>query len=476
MNTFWRSGLIGAASLLFASCSGGGSRVGLPPAHGGFSSHARAVRSIGDIVRYSCCSPNANLFGITVGADGALWYAENNGPTSGKIGRMTTLGSATEYQIPVPTPPGNLYVHPEGVTLGPDGNVWFSATNGYVGYITTSGFIQLYQIDTQPNVAAEFTSIVTGPDGNLWATENRTDNDRVWRINTVGGGTVMATLLHSARPNSIIAGPDSALWFTETNVNRIGRVATSGGLLEYAGPSGSNPQQIVKGNSGDLWFSDQGVYPSTSSTLVNMTTSGTIKATYNTAAPFVRPLAVGPNSTLWYSDSRIGSMLMSGPPPSSYGNFDPGTAIGGIVSGPDGAMWYTDVRNNTIDRVVTTPVPPPGSFTYTLGSATYPSGFNPTCGSSLIAWTPNGTQAAWNPANLSWVGGEEGHVSIGPCHAQAGDSITVSWSPVYGGVHLTRITSGDFYVQDNGDDSEVNITITDNTTGYAEATQIWVSY
>jgi len=69
------------------------------------------------------------LAGITTGPDGAAWLTQARG---GKILRMTTSGTVTEY-----TPPttGGL---PAEITTGPDGAMWFTERQaGQVGRITT---------------------------------------------------------------------------------------------------------------------------------------------------------------------------------------------------------------------------------------------------------------------------------------------------------------------------------------------------
>ena len=69
------------------------------------------------ITEFVVPTPNSQPAGITVGPDGALWFTEENGH---KIGRITTDGAITEYQIPtVPSAPGEI-------TAGPDGNLWFT--------------------------------------------------------------------------------------------------------------------------------------------------------------------------------------------------------------------------------------------------------------------------------------------------------------------------------------------------------------
>src|ERR671925_612329 len=64
------------------------------------------------LTEYPVPTSGSQPSGITVGPDGALWFTEEN---KHKIGRITTSGSITEY--PVPTVPSG----PSEITAGPDG-------------------------------------------------------------------------------------------------------------------------------------------------------------------------------------------------------------------------------------------------------------------------------------------------------------------------------------------------------------------
>ena len=65
------------------------------------------------------------------GPDGNLWFSESNG---NKIGRVTPAGAFTEYPLSTPSS------EPWGITAGPDGNLWFGRGLG-LGRITTAGTI-----------------------------------------------------------------------------------------------------------------------------------------------------------------------------------------------------------------------------------------------------------------------------------------------------------------------------------------------
>ena len=75
--------------------------------------------------------PILQPFGITAGADGALWFTEAN---ANKIGRITTGGVITEYAIPT----ANSF--PLNITTGPDNAVWFVEEAGNkIGRVSTGG-------------------------------------------------------------------------------------------------------------------------------------------------------------------------------------------------------------------------------------------------------------------------------------------------------------------------------------------------
>src|ERR1700755_867225 len=70
-----------------------------------------------------------------------------------------------------------------GVTLGPDGAVWFADNQPKgVGSVATSGTISL----ASTTVSSGPLEIVTGPDGNLWVTENE---NKVAMITPLGART-----------------------------------------------------------------------------------------------------------------------------------------------------------------------------------------------------------------------------------------------------------------------------------------------
>lgn len=80
------------------------------------------------MTEYSIPTANSVPEGITWGPDGNLWFTEE----AGKIARITTAGTITEYSTPAGVSPGDI-------ALGADGNLWFTELNeNKIGKVTLS--------------------------------------------------------------------------------------------------------------------------------------------------------------------------------------------------------------------------------------------------------------------------------------------------------------------------------------------------
>src|SRR5690606_5319601 len=95
---------------------------------------------------------------ITVGPDGNLWFTE---VTGNKIGRITPDAPNTITEFPLPT----ANSRPLGIVAAPDGNLWFGESgSGKLGRISPES----------PNTITEYGipagDVTVGPDGNLWYT------------------------------------------------------------------------------------------------------------------------------------------------------------------------------------------------------------------------------------------------------------------------------------------------------------------
>ena len=173
---------------------------------------------------------------IKAGPDGNLWFTEP-APLNSLIGRITTDGRVTEFPRPGPISDGEAF--------GPDGNLWFTEglqekttgtplSNYSLSRITPAGQI----IDLSLTGPAPFNADLTfGPDGNAWFTD--TDGNAIGRITLSGLVAEFSIPTADTGPFGIVTGPDGNLWFNEfkaANIGRFGVATTDLGLAIPAPP------------------------------------------------------------------------------------------------------------------------------------------------------------------------------------------------------------------------------------------------
>jgi virginiamycin B lyase len=218
------------------------------------------ITTDGVVTEYSIPSQGAEPTGIIAGPDGALWFSatgcgtDANGIIPSKIGRITTAGVITLYPLS-----SRFCVAPIAITVGPDGAMWFAesgSTTNMIGRITTAGVITEYPVSQLSN---GISCLTAGPDGALWFGMG----SGIGRITTTGVITQYFLPTQSNGVSGITASPDGTLWFTESGQSgtgsKIGRITTSGVITEYSLPvDNSSPYSITAGSGGAFWFTEYG--------------------------------------------------------------------------------------------------------------------------------------------------------------------------------------------------------------------------
>jgi virginiamycin B lyase len=333
--------------------------------------------------------PNANSLpsGITLGPDGNLWFTETG---ANKIGRITTTGVITEFPLPTAG-------QPNGITAGPDGALWFAEwAAAAIGRITTDGVItEFFTRYSQPY------GITSGPGRKLWYTAPEVNGNRIGSITTSGSIAEFSTGAPPGDvgvPFGIAAGPDGNLWFAEcaphalpcTN-SEIGRVTWQGNFTQYSA-SGVSAYGITVGPDGALWFTDSGA----TNKIGRITTAGAMTE-FTVPSGSLGGITVGPDGALWFASALAGGNTIGRITTAGVATAlpIPGDPLN-ITTGPDGALWFTENKANSIGRLaLTTPqdllVTPvanvvasgtkgvaftPSSFTYTLNSPSGSVGFS----------------------------------------------------------------------------------------------------
>ena len=220
---------------------------------------------------------------IAVGPDRNLWFTDES---AARIGRITPAGQISTFAVGAET---------IGITAGTDGAMWFTQLSDKIGRITTGGVLS--EFDVPLDVAGDAVRITRGPDGNLWFTEFT--GNRIGRITPQGVVTEFALPTEDAFPFGITAGPDGAVWFTESGANRIGRITPNGTITEFPIPTAdSDPREITLGPDRNLWFTEH-----LPGNIGRITPAGVV-----TEIPVPTPsgspsgISRGPSGTVWFTD------------------------------------------------------------------------------------------------------------------------------------------------------------------------------
>jgi streptogramin lyase len=284
--------------------------------------------------------------GITVGADGNMWFAENQG---NKIGRITTNGSITEFSTHL-----TAGSEPYAIVAGPTNALWFTESGGNrIGKITTAGAISETAVPT--SASAPF-GIASGPDGNLWFTEGATN--KIGRMTPAGSFKEYAVVSGTDGLRDITAGADGNLWFANYGITNgfggagaFGRITTSGTITEFSTDAifGDSPFGVAPGPDGDVWFTEQ-----LSNAIARVAPDGTAVETQIPTYPTPQNIAEGPDGNMWFTEA----CFLTPAHINSIGRVTPtgvvtefalpaNSAAASVVAGPDGFLWFTD----TFDRI-----------------------------------------------------------------------------------------------------------------------------
>jgi streptogramin lyase len=285
--------------------------------------------------------------GIATGApgDNELWFTD---PQYNRIGRIETNGVFDTF-IDLPTGLSN----PQSITAGPDGNMWvMEAGANQVARVTRFGTVTEFRIPSA--LGGTVGRIVSGPDGNLWFTEPGASN--IARLTTAGRFTEFPVpgYFRTNGPQDLAVGPDGNLWFTLPWANQVGYITTHGSFHMFT--TGISPQAfptgITAGPDGNLWFTEPAIDQVARITPAGVVTEFYIGITQRSAPTMITP---GSDGALWFTEPvaagehwvtpHIGRITVNGVV-TEYAVPNFGQCDGGITSGRDGNIWFTDSTGN----------------------------------------------------------------------------------------------------------------------------------
>jgi virginiamycin B lyase len=181
----------------------------------------------------------------------------------------------------------------------------------------------------------------------------------------------------AAQPQDIVQGPDGNMWFTERGANQIGRISGTnpGTATEFPiAAGGLAPDVIVVGPDGKLWWTEL-----SSNSVGTMAPGNPAGVTRFTGLGLISPrgIAVGPDGNLWVADADgAGPKVVRVSPAGAAVGMPIALPVGfnprGIARGADGNMWVANFSTpGSVARIKPGAPPtldPPAGFPVPAGS------------------------------------------------------------------------------------------------------------
>ncbi|HWH21155.1 MAG TPA: hypothetical protein VN671_11525 [Solirubrobacterales bacterium] len=271
---------------------------------------------------------------LAVGPEGELWFAGvHRGADAANVsGRISADGSVEEFPVPESgSAPGVV-----DLTLGPDGNMWFTEpTAGRIDFEAPTG---------------GGPGILVLPDPNSRPTGLATVGNSIWTtLEAIGGflvtypatATGAQSRVAGARPSAIALGDEGSLWVLDAVAPVLRRKPPAGRSINFPLPRFAKSAEltdIVTGPEGDLWISQaDGPYVSR------------IEPEIARYTRFELPLkggfsliSNGPRHDIWFAGGGlIGSITNDG-----HSFATPTCALRGcptvtaLAEGPEGDLWF----------------------------------------------------------------------------------------------------------------------------------------
>ena len=330
--------------------------------------------ALGDIPANSTISGTKGPWGIAAGPDGNIWFTESAWGEIGQITLSTGAISEISNEDLGPAIGGAYQAKPEGITAGPDGNLWY--VNNSPPYTAsqetqyTTSYVTRLTLPSQgaaispasfasfalPAISVNPTAITAGPDGNLWYSDHNDDVSLMPTNGDITSADVFNVSSGGEGINGIAVGSDGNIWSIDSHGQFIYVTSTSGVLLLAYIIIGETPAScscsITAGADGNIWF--------TTGNSLGMITPG--RNTYilypiPTAGSQPAGITAGPDGNIWFTENagnnigRITLQANGNTPQYTISEFavpTPGAQPLGITAGPDGNIWFTEYAASKI--------------------------------------------------------------------------------------------------------------------------------
>jgi len=224
---------------------------------------------------------------MVVTADGTAWY-----PLSYQVRHVLANGDFKDFDAPSWVWAEQIG-HPWGLTVGPDGNVWYTAGQlGQFGRVASDGQITMF-----PPVSSDDLELYAGsPRAERYKAALVAGRNYLWFASDILGrvavdGTITEFNLTGPPAVTGLVSAADGMWFGAEG--HLERITDDGEITERAIPSGASPESLMAGLDGGVWFTapDEAGYVTDDGRVIEFPVpSGGMKVT---------PLGVDVNRNLW---------------------------------------------------------------------------------------------------------------------------------------------------------------------------------
>lgn len=235
----------------------------------------------------------------------------------------------------------------QDAAVGSDGNIWISgADSGDITRITPSGTITNFAMSGAENPLG----LCLGSNGNIFVG----DSSALKLFQVTPSGSVTSTNLSTFQVFSLCSGPDGNLYCLTTTQTVVKMTTSFSILATYSIPGAAQQARyICFGPDGNAYFTT-----GLANQIIQMTPTGTFTA-FNPPTGSSNPVGIcpGPDGRLWFCESgkdKIGAMTTSGvfseyAVTASSQPFE-------ICCGSDSILYFTEATSNKIGRMTTSGV------------------------------------------------------------------------------------------------------------------------
>jgi hypothetical protein len=260
-------------------------------------------------------TPGVQSFFMAAGPDGSVWYtATNGGGTSAEVGDLPAGGSPAYYSSKIIQPGQDGETGLGAITLGPDSNLWFLQS----AEPSSDGEGVIYRVSSGTGSSGD------GPLGT---------------IKYARGGGILPEL------GGIVSGPDGRLYFTESAqapdaIEEVGSIGIHGGITAGIPIAPGSPGAITEGPGSDLYVAEPD-----NGTIAQLTPQGTVTSVL-TGITGLRDLVYA-DGYLWYTAvNAIGRVSVTGGGRLTIPlTVDPGQIAAGPGSSTD--LWFATASTVT---------------------------------------------------------------------------------------------------------------------------------